>query len=74
MEKVDIMDINTLTCGERMDIVTPYVGGGHSGQLALLTYTEKVRGSSPFAPTFDSRTNKARDPIEKKCKGMALFN
>jgi hypothetical protein len=51
MEKVDVVDIYTPTGGDKMDILPPYVGDGHSRQLALLTYTEKVRGSSPFAPT-----------------------
>jgi hypothetical protein len=42
MEKVDMMDIHTPAYVDRMDILPPYVGDGHSGQLALLTYTEKV--------------------------------
>jgi hypothetical protein len=37
--------------GDRMDILPPYVGDGHYGRPTLLSYTEKVRGSSPFAPT-----------------------
>jgi hypothetical protein len=44
MEKVDMTDIYTPIFEESMGILPPYVGGGHSGQLALLIYTEKVRG------------------------------
>jgi hypothetical protein len=41
MEKVDMMDIYIPIFGDSMGIIPPYVGGGHSGQLALLIYTEK---------------------------------
>jgi hypothetical protein len=45
MEKMDMTDIYTPIFGESMGILPPYVGRGrHSGQLALLIYTEKVRG------------------------------
>jgi hypothetical protein len=44
MEKVDMMDIYISIFGDSMGILPPYVGGGHSGQLALFLYTDKVRG------------------------------
>jgi hypothetical protein len=44
MEKVDMMDIYIPIFGDSMGIISPYVGGGHSGQFALLIYTEKVKG------------------------------
>jgi hypothetical protein len=43
MEKVDAMDIYTPTCVDIMGTLPPHVGGGHSGQNALLTYTEKSK-------------------------------
>jgi hypothetical protein len=49
MENMDVMDILSPTGGERIDEATPPVGGGHYGQPQELSYTEKVRGSSPFA-------------------------
>ena len=45
-----MLDKQTPTGGDRMDILPPSVGGGHYGQPQELSYTEKVRGSSPFAP------------------------
>jgi hypothetical protein len=48
--------------GVRMEIVLPYVGGGHYGHPMLLSYTEEVRGSSPFAPTDYLRTKRLEAP------------
>ncbi|MBP1610962.1 MAG: hypothetical protein H6Q04_3197, partial [Acidobacteria bacterium] len=31
MEKMDAMDIHALICGDRVDMISPYVGGGHNG-------------------------------------------
>jgi hypothetical protein len=51
MENMDVVDKHTPTGGDIIDLVPPPVWGGHYGYLQELTYTEKVRGSSPFAPT-----------------------
>jgi hypothetical protein len=49
MENMDILDKRTPTGADRIDIVPPPVVLGHYGQPQELSYTEKVRGSSPFA-------------------------
>ena len=51
MEKVDSTDSHTPTGGGMMDLLPPYVAYGHNGHLMNLSYTEKARCSSPFAPT-----------------------
>jgi hypothetical protein len=51
MVKVDVMDKYTPTGGDREDMLPPYVVNGLYGHPINLSYTEKVRGSSPFAPT-----------------------
>jgi len=57
MEKVDIMDICTPIFGDRIDILPPYIGGGHNGHPTKISYTEKVAGSSPVPPTRISRNS-----------------
>ena len=48
---MDLVDKQTTTGGDTMDKLPPYVRVGHHGHSQELSYTEKVRGSSPFAPT-----------------------
>jgi hypothetical protein len=40
--------------GDGKDIIPPPKGGGNSGKPLNRFYTDKVRGSSPFAPTKSS--------------------
>ena len=49
--KMDVVDILSPTGGDRMERQHHLWGGGHYGQPKELSYTEKARGSSPFAPT-----------------------
>ena len=51
MEIMDMADDQTPTGSDTMGMVPPPVVGGHYGYLQEISYTEKVRGSSPFAPT-----------------------
>jgi hypothetical protein len=51
MENMDVTDEQTPTGGDRMDNPTPPKWFVDNRQPQELSYTEKVRGSSPFAPT-----------------------
>jgi hypothetical protein len=50
-KKMDMVDIYTPTGGDKKDIVSPPVQIRHYRRPMTLSYTEKGRGSSPFAPT-----------------------
>jgi hypothetical protein len=50
MEKVDVVDEQTPTDSDVVDMLSPPTWGGYSRQPMFLSYTDKVRDSSPLTP------------------------
>ena len=48
-----MLDKHIPTSRDRMDMISPPVGSGHSGQLTDISYTEEVVVSSPITPTLE---------------------
>ncbi|HMD87990.1 MAG TPA: hypothetical protein VKF38_02400 [Anaerolineaceae bacterium] len=52
MENIVCVDNRTPIGGDNVDVIPPYIRGGHCGQLTGIPYKDGVAGPSPVPPTI----------------------